>query len=477
MNPLERSLIEKAGYANGWENVRESTPERVALFSARHKAEAVIGPASDGSAAWEVEFPKGPPVAELARSFSVIDGPPGHFQATGEAALGRLLRRAAELAMSLPNHAADAYAEEVAKLEAQPPSTTEALRLTKQRVGQDLFRKALMDYWGGACAVSGLHLPELLRASHAKPWADCATDAERLDVFNGFLLSAQLDSLFDSGLITFDDVGTLVTSPRLDSFHLMLLGLSESSPIRLRWISPQHHPYLTWHREHVFQQGGNTSKPIVISGPKPLHRLGEHEFCDPDHRQIQIWAASLNMEVEEVVEKLLRTPANRTRRGTEFTNGRIVCLHWDLDLLDLATFEWTVGLSIEEIEFSSDDSRPQPNRILTLALPRLQRLVCNNIGLVFLDLSGAPLLSELHCDLNALRSLDLSRAKNLVYLSLNCNPITALDFDGAPQLQAIEVNMTEIENLDISSLYHLEHLSHTNCLPSKGLIQRPDQHF
>jgi hypothetical protein len=39
MNPLECSLIEKAGYANGWENVRESTAERVVMFSARHKAE------------------------------------------------------------------------------------------------------------------------------------------------------------------------------------------------------------------------------------------------------------------------------------------------------------------------------------------------------------------------------------------------------------------------------------------------------
>jgi hypothetical protein len=29
MNPLERSLIEKAGYANGWENVRESMSARV----------------------------------------------------------------------------------------------------------------------------------------------------------------------------------------------------------------------------------------------------------------------------------------------------------------------------------------------------------------------------------------------------------------------------------------------------------------
>jgi putative restriction endonuclease len=204
MNLLERTLIEKAGYANGWENVRESTPERVVMFSARHKADAVIQPAGDGTAAWRAQFPIGPPVTELARSFPPVDGTAGPFRATGEAALGRLLRRAAELAMSLPSHAADLYAEEIAKIEAEPPSSTEALRMTKQRIGQSLFRKALMDYWGGACAVMGLHIPELLRASHAKPWATCATDAERLDVFNGFLLSAQLDALFDSGLVTFD---------------------------------------------------------------------------------------------------------------------------------------------------------------------------------------------------------------------------------------------------------------------------------
>lgn len=29
MNTLKRTLIEKAGYAHGWENVRENAPERV----------------------------------------------------------------------------------------------------------------------------------------------------------------------------------------------------------------------------------------------------------------------------------------------------------------------------------------------------------------------------------------------------------------------------------------------------------------
>ena len=153
MNTLERTLIEKAGYAHAWENVRQSTPERVMMYSARHKAEVHVTP-TDTAMIWQVNFPKGPPTAELARTLPEQHTSGDTFQATDEASLGRLLRRAAELAMSLPNQAADHYATETAKLDANSPSTTEVLALVEQRQGQDIFRAALMDYWGGTCAVS-----------------------------------------------------------------------------------------------------------------------------------------------------------------------------------------------------------------------------------------------------------------------------------------------------------------------------------
>jgi putative restriction endonuclease len=249
MNTLERTLIEKAGYAHGWENVRESTPERVVMFSARHKAEAHITPTATPNV-WQVTFPHGPPTAELARSLPEQHNGGDTFQATDEASLGRLLRRAAELAMSLPNQAAEHYATEIAKLDANPPSTTEVLALVKQRRGQDLFRAALMDYWGGACAVTGIAIPELLRASHAKPWAKCDSDQERLNVFNGFLLCAHLDALFDQGLMTFDDQGTPIYSAKLDAETRSKLSLNPG--LKLRWITAQHTPFLSWHRQHVF---------------------------------------------------------------------------------------------------------------------------------------------------------------------------------------------------------------------------------
>ena len=63
--------------------------------------------------------------------------------------------------------------------------------------------------------ITGLGAPELLRASHIKPRADCDTDAERLDVFNGLLLAPHLDAVFDSGFITIAEDGTVLLSNAL----------------------------------------------------------------------------------------------------------------------------------------------------------------------------------------------------------------------------------------------------------------------
>jgi len=251
MNSLERSLIEKAGYAHGWENVRESTTEAVLMESARHPALAIVTTPPDYPGARVVRFPQGPAIEELLRHLGTCHIGEGRFLATSERELGRILRRAAELAMALPNQAADHYAAEVARLDADPPSATESLALVKQRRGQEIFRQALLDYWGGACAVTGIAVPELLRASHAKPWAICDADADRLNVFNGLLLCAHLDALFDRGLMSFDPQGQALWSPTLPADVRPALGLPES--LHLRWIAPPHLPFLEWHREHEFK--------------------------------------------------------------------------------------------------------------------------------------------------------------------------------------------------------------------------------
>lgn len=251
MNVLERALVEKAGREHGWENVVESIEARVVLASARHRGRATVA-AGSGSGGWQVSFPDGRLVRELARSLPGLAKGHGGFDAPDIDALAALLRRAAELALALPDQAAHTFRERAAKaLASVADKGTEVERLVRQRVGQDVFREALLDYWGGACAVTGLALPDVLRASHAKPWADCGSDEERLDVFNGFLLVAQLDALFDRGLMTFADSGGLLVSSRLTAEHLALLHLNHE--LCLRWVAPEHLPYLAWHREHVFR--------------------------------------------------------------------------------------------------------------------------------------------------------------------------------------------------------------------------------
>lgn len=139
----------------------------------------------------------------------------------------------------------------LAALPAADSLNTEVQRLVRQRVGQDRYRQAMLDYWGGACAVTGLTLTPALRASHAKPWTDCSTDAERLDVFNGFLLSANLDALFDKFLLSFTNLGDLLLSPQLPAADIARLGLNML--LKLRWVAAGHVPYLTHHRSRCGQ--------------------------------------------------------------------------------------------------------------------------------------------------------------------------------------------------------------------------------
>lgn len=249
MNALERALIEKAGYEHGWERVVESSDTAVQLASARHTATARVTASSSGG--WRIELPEGQLCRELARGGALNFANDQTVAVENIDALAVVLRRAAELAQSLPNQSLHTFEKEVQKALSRPlPDRTEVERLVRQRIGQDTFRAALMDYWGGACAVTGIAVPEVLRASHVKPWADCESDAERLDVFNGFLLVANLDALFDRGLIAFNDAGMLLVSPRLSEDEISRLGVGPRS--KLRWIAPEHMTFLEWHRQRVF---------------------------------------------------------------------------------------------------------------------------------------------------------------------------------------------------------------------------------
>lgn len=246
MSTLGRVLIEKAAYENGWERTLNATDSSAQVASARHPVKAEI--TLTGSERYRVEVDSESVTAELARDWLADSG--HGFTAASRIELARLLQRAAQLALALPPGAEDQYRKQIEELPAWSLGDTEILRLTRQRIGQDVYRRALLDYWGGACAATGIALPAVLRGSHARSWAECESDAQRLDVFNGFLLVANLDALFDQGLVSFLDDGTMICSGQLSLNTLRALGLGAET--RLRWVAGEHRPYLAWHRAKKF---------------------------------------------------------------------------------------------------------------------------------------------------------------------------------------------------------------------------------
>lgn len=124
---------------------------------------------------------------------------------------------------------------------------TEKHNLIKCRIGQGTFRQKLIAYWQ-SCAVTGYKDTGLLVASHIKPWRACG-NSERLNPFNGLLLTPNLDKAFDTGLITFSSNGSIIKSPLLSGPDQ--LGITSSMQIAL---ARQHEPFMDFHRDSVFRR-------------------------------------------------------------------------------------------------------------------------------------------------------------------------------------------------------------------------------
>ena len=241
MTPVERLRLEKAASDCGFELTPILRDENtLELKSAAFPESLCIAMAADG------QFQLTASKVELLERPDASDS----MTVQGFAALYAALQRASATARTLPNRVADQFRAQAAKL----PATTEAERLVIQRVGQDLFRAALLDYWQGTCCVTGLAIPSLLRASHIQPWAKCATDEERLDVFNGLLLAPHVDALFDGGWISFSDAGAMVISAALPDVARTQLGICEDW--RIAGLRPRHAPDLALHRQHELRRQG-----------------------------------------------------------------------------------------------------------------------------------------------------------------------------------------------------------------------------
>ena len=245
LTPVAITRLEKAATDNGFDLELEHTSDWLSFGSSQTSMRIWLTARGESrflSAMSRSDVLKG--LDDLGVVFTDLlpSGAVGAASVRDIAALHRLLRRAFQLSRTLPDALLHAFENEIANL----PRTTEAERLVVRRVGQDIFRRGLLEYWDGRCAITGLDVPALLRASHIKPWADCDTDAERLDVYNGLLLAPHLDAAFDCGFITVAEDGTVLVSDFLPSSARLSLGLD--GPLRVDRLHCAHERYLPWHR-------------------------------------------------------------------------------------------------------------------------------------------------------------------------------------------------------------------------------------
>lgn len=120
--------------------------------------------------------------------------------------------------------------------------------VVKARVNQSVFRERLLERYR-KCCLCGVSNPDLLTASHIKPWADSGP-LEKIDVDNGFLFCPNHDRLFDQGLISFEDSGAILLSEKLSPYDRLFTNVAEGQKIHL---TDGNKPYLSYHREHIFK--------------------------------------------------------------------------------------------------------------------------------------------------------------------------------------------------------------------------------
>ena len=128
--------------------------------------------------------------------------------------------------------------------------TTEKQELVLARRGQGKFRRNL-EQIEDCCRLTGVRDRRFLRASHIKPWRLCETNHERLDGYNGLLLTPTFDHLFDKGYISFSDDGAILISDRLPNEVRCSLGLAAQA-VNAKTFSEAHEKYLAFHRKGVF---------------------------------------------------------------------------------------------------------------------------------------------------------------------------------------------------------------------------------
>lgn len=129
-------------------------------------------------------------------------------------------------------------------------STKDIFRLNvRSSTWQNYFKNQLFKLWGSSCLVTDIKNENLLIGAHIKPWAK-SSDEEKIDPYNGLLLSPNADKLFEIGLISFQDNGSMMIYDKINLSELKKLGIENKIKIDFK---EKNLIYLKYHRENKFK--------------------------------------------------------------------------------------------------------------------------------------------------------------------------------------------------------------------------------
>jgi hypothetical protein len=129
--------------------------------------------------------------------------------------------------------------------------STEKHELVLARRGQGKFRRNV-EQIEQCCRLTGVSDRRFLRASHIKPWRLCESNHERLDGYNGLLLTPTWDHLFDKGYTSFSDDGLILLSKRFPEKVRFSLGVPAAQVTDAKAFTDAQKKYLAFHRSKVF---------------------------------------------------------------------------------------------------------------------------------------------------------------------------------------------------------------------------------
>ncbi len=121
---------------------------------------------------------------------------------------------------------------------------------------QSLFKDTLFHEQEHQCSICQIQIPQMLIASHIKPFRDCGHLLEAADYQNGILLCRNHDYLFDQGYLSFDGDGRLLISDFIAKQDYQKYQVDPSYVLPRNLLTPMRQQFLAYHQKVYFKRKG-----------------------------------------------------------------------------------------------------------------------------------------------------------------------------------------------------------------------------